>query len=694
MLEYNTLGEIMVECASAFDPPERLSVSEAAEKYVDLHNPPAYIGKYKNSTTPYMVEPMDLFTSRHHTGLIFCSSAQSAKTQGLILNTLAYTIKCNPIDVILYNPSQGAARDFSKRRVDRLHRHSKEIGAELLKGQHSDNTFDKYYKSGMMFTLSWPSVNEMSGKPVPVTMLTDYDRMPMDVDGEGSPFDLAKQRIKTFKSFGITVAESSPSKEVTDPKYKPDPAFPHQAPPCEGILALYNRGDRRRWYWPCPHCGHYFEGSFKNLEWDDAGDPGACAATVYMRCPKNACVIRQESRYDMNLLGRWLREGQTIDDKGVIHGEGLVSDIASFWLKGVAAAFSTWSDLVLKYLNAEREYMNTGSQDALKTTVNTDQGEPYIPRGLEGNRLAEDLQSLAGPLPEKMVPHDVRCLFATCDVQKNRWEVQVHGIRPGNPFDVVVVDRFAIFKSNRVDDQGDRLWVKPAEFVEDWDLLMTEVMDKTYPLEDGTGTMSIAMTVCDSGGREGVTSNAYLFYTKLKARGRADRFMLLKGDPKPNAPRVYVSFPDSQRKDRLAKARGEVPVLMVQSNMVKDMLNGMLPSPQQTGVLSADPDMDVGRIFFPDWLPASFFEELTVEVRTPKGWENKHGRRNESWDLLYYLLALCIHRRMEHIVWTDPPAWLKPWEENPFVEIAAKKAAVVNGARTQYSLSQLGEQLG
>ena len=26
-----------------------------------------------------------------------------------------------------------------------------------------------------------------------------------------------------------------------------------------GILSLYNRGDRRRWYWPCPHCGEYFQ---------------------------------------------------------------------------------------------------------------------------------------------------------------------------------------------------------------------------------------------------------------------------------------------------------------------------------------------------------------------------------------------------------------------------------------------------
>jgi phage terminase large subunit GpA-like protein len=516
----------------------------------------------------------------------------------------------------------------------------------------------------------------------------------MDVDGEGAPFDLAQQRIKTFRSFGITVAESSPSKEVLDPKWKPDPKSPHKAPPCEGILSLYNRGDRRRWFWPCPHCGHYFEGEFSLLQWDNAGDPNACAETVYMRCPKNACVIREESRYDMNLRGVWLREGQTIDDDGTVRGDGLTAEIASFWLKGVAAAFSTWSSLVLKYLTAEQEYVTTGSQEALKTTTNTDQGEPYIPRGMEGNRLAEDLQSLATALPERKVPEDVRCLFATCDVQKNRWEVQVHGIMPGNPFGVVVIDRFPIYKSNRKDEDGERLWVKPAEHVEDWDLLVTEVMDKTYELEDGSGRMSIAMTVCDSGGREGVTSNAYQFYGQLKRAGRADRFMLLKGDPSPNAPRVHVSFPDSRRKDRMAKARGEVRVLMINANLVKDMLNGMLPAPQETGIASADNPMDPGRIVFPDWLPASFFEELTVEFRGPKGWENKHGRRNESWDLLCYFLALCIHRRVEHVQWSDPPVWLKPWEENPLVETTAKKAGVANAPRTQYGLAQLGELLG
>jgi phage terminase large subunit GpA-like protein len=696
---YDNLGDIILDCASIFEPPERLTVADAAEKYVVLHNPPAYIGPYKNDETPYMREPMDMAISRDHNGLIFVSSAQSAKTQGLILNTLAYTIKCNPIDVILYNPSQAAARDFSKRRVDRLHRHSPFLKAELLPGQNKDNTFDKNYKSGMMFTLSWPSIVEMAGKPVPWTMLTDYDRMPMDVDGEGAPFFLAQKRTTTFRSFAMTIAESSPSKDILDPRWKPSKERPHEAPPCEGILALYNMGDRRRWYWPCPHCGEFFEGTFELLKWETMSDPALSAKTVYMVCPKNGCYIKQESRYDMNLRGVWLCEGEKIDKHGVRSGTPLVSATASYWLKGVAAAFTTWSTLVLKYINAEIDYQKTGSQDSLKVTVNTDQGEPYLPRGQETNRLAEDIQSHAIAIPERTVPEDVRCLFATCDVQKNRWEVQVHGIRPGNPYDIVVVDRFAIIKSNRLDDDNERLWVKPSAHPEDWDLLITEVMDRKYPLAGGNGEMGIAYTVCDSGGKEGVTTNAYLFYSKLRKIGRADRFMLLKGDPSPNAPRVRKSFPDSERKDRLAKARGEVPVLMINSNSVKDTLNGMLPANEETPARKVEGEyipagVSIGRIIFPDWLDTAFFEELTVETRTSKGWENKHSRRNESWDLLAYCIALCIHRRVEHVSWLSPPTWLAPWENNPFVKMTGKKAVVAQKSTSQYGLAQLGEALG
>lgn len=687
---YENLGQIILGAAEIFQPPERLTVSGAAEKYRYLHNPPAYIGPWKNDTTPYMVEPMDVFASRHHTGLCFVGPAQSAKTDALILNTLLYTIVCDPADYILYQTSQASARDFSKRRVDRLLRHSRAAGAQLIEGRHNDNTFDKFFKSGMIFTLSWPSINELSGRPVPRVALTDYDRMPMDVDGEGSPFDLAQKRATTFRSFGMTVVESSPGKEVLDAKWVP--ATPHEAPPCEGILAIYNRGDRRRWYWPCPHCGEFFEGDFHLLRWDDKGDIAQTAATTYMVCAKNGCVIRPDERYEMNRRGTWLREGETIDKNGNRGGNPITSEMASFWLKGVAAAFISWQTLVTKYLNAEAEFRRTGSQEVLKSTVNTDQGNPYIPRGLDSSRLPEDLKEQAVALPERQVTPEVRALFASVDVQKSRFEVQVHGIATGVPYKIVVIDRFQILKSNRFDEDGERHYVKPAAFPEDWDLLTEQVLQRRYPLSDGSGEMSIAMVFCDSGGKAGTTTNAYDYYRRIKKQGLSDRFLLVKGDPKPNAPRARVEYPDSGRKDRFAKARGEVPVLFINSNSVKDTLNGMLERNEEGDC----------RIIFPDWLgvPGTdqehFFDELTAEIRTFRGWENPHRRRNESWDLLCYHIAGCVYRRVESVDWASPPPWLEEWDKNPLVARRRKpdEPPIAGSAQTQYGLAELGKVLG
>src|SRR3546814_12495812 len=82
----------------------------------------------------------------------------------------------------------------------------------------------------------------MAGKPVGRVGITDYDRIPDDIAGDGNAFDLASKRTTTFGSFAMTLAESSPSREITDYKKV---VRGHAAPPPTGILALYNRGERR-----------------------------------------------------------------------------------------------------------------------------------------------------------------------------------------------------------------------------------------------------------------------------------------------------------------------------------------------------------------------------------------------------------------------------------------------------------------
>lgn len=631
-----------------------------------------------------MVEPMDELGARLFTSVIFVGPAQTGKTDALILNWLGHNIRSDAMDMCIYSPTTTMAKDFSIRRVDRFHRHSPDFGKYLLVGD-DDNIYDKQYTNGILLTLGWPTISQTAGRPMGRVAITDYDRMPDDIGGEGSMFDLASKRTTTFGSFAMTLAESSPSRPLEKPRWVRVSA--HEAPPCKGILALYNRGDRRRWYWPCPACEHYFVGAWEQLSYEQRDTPLATAETVKLVCPHCDFAIHPRQKKGMNAKGVWLKDGQKISPEGRITGRGVRSKTASFWLNGTAAAFQTWPELVLAYLNAEDEYTRTGGEEALTKFYNNDLGEPYIPKSVEIDRSPEALKERAEHWePEGSVPEHVRTLFAVVDVQQNMFVAHVLGLSPGDPYDLTVIDTLRIIKSRRKDADGDTEWIKPATFLEDWQLIHDELMIREYPLADGSGRMMrVKLVACDSGGKAGVTGNAYQFWRTMRDKGLAHRFHLLKGDPTPGIPRARIAFPDSSRKDRLAAARGDIPVLMLNSNLLKDALVGRL----QSNVPSA------GMYRYPDWMADAFFVELCAEKRTDKGWIALERRRNEAFDLGYYAIGVCVSTllRAEQIDWERPPSWAAEWDKNDLVRKPDQVERFAQAEQTGYDFGRFGKQL-
>ena len=136
---------------------------------------------------------------------------------------------------------------------------------------------------------------------------------------------------------------------------------------------------------------------------------------------------------------------------------------------------------------------------------------------------------------------------------------------------------------------------------------------------------------------------------------------MVKGDTGKNIPRIRLEYPDSQKKDKYNLARGDIPILMINSNMVKDQAAAMLNREESGGMIN-----------YPDWAPDWFYSQLTAEVRTAKGWENKRGRRNEAFDLLYYALAVGLSSRqlqpnIERMDWLNPPSWAAEWSHNDLI---------------------------
>jgi phage terminase large subunit GpA-like protein len=197
--------------------------------------------------------------------------------------------------------------------------------------------------------------------------------------------------------------------------------------------------------------------------------------------------------------------------------------------------------------------------------------------------------------------------------------------------------------------------------------------------------MSIRLTVCDSAGRAGSTTNAYNYYRKLKADGDAGRFHLVKGDPLPSRPRTQITYPDANKRDKLSAARGDVPVMLLNSNALKDALVGRL----ENNVPGR------GMFTYPTWLPDWWYAEMCAEIRTDKGWEPTNYRRNEGFDLSYYAIGACVSVliRAEGIDWKNPPGWAKPWDNNDLVIKPKQSEPFANPAETSYDFAALGKVL-
>ncbi|HAM6238169.1 TPA: phage terminase large subunit family protein [Escherichia coli] len=650
MLNQETAKAARTDSGYILRAPRRMRVADAVAQYMRVPMGAGNSVPWDPLVAPYVIEPMNCLASREYDAVIFVGPARTGKTIGLIDGWVIYNVICDPADMLIIQMTEEKAREHSKKRLARTFRVSPEVVSRLSPNKNDNNVYDRTFLAGNYLKIGWPSVNIMSSSDYKCVALTDYDRFPEDIDGEGDAFSLASKRTTTFMSSGMTLVESSPGRDVKDVKWRR--TSPHEAPPTTGILSLYNRGDRRRWYWPCPHCGEYFQPCGDVVAgFRDIADPVLASEAAYIQCPSCSGRIMPEQKRELNGRGVWLRDGESINADGSRYGDPRRSRIASFWMEGPAAAYQTLSQLVYKLLTAEQEYETTGSEETLKTVINTDWGLPYLPRASMEQRKSELLEQRAEPVLSRSVPDGVNFLVATVDVQAGRhrrFVVQVTGY--GSRGERWIIDRYNITQSLRGDSDGESQRIDPASYPEDWDVLLTDVFHKSWPLASNPSQqMRLMAMAVDSGGEDGVTDNAYKFWRRCRRDGLGKRIYLFKGDSIRRAKLITRTFPDNTgRTGRRAQAAGDVPLWLLQTDALKDRVNNALwrdsPGP--------------GYVHFPDWLGSWFYDELTYEERSSDGKWSKPGRgANEAFDLMEYAEALVILHGYEKIRWPDAPEW-------------------------------------
>lgn len=666
MSGYADAAEIVRSVAELLRPPERLSVSEGAANTLRIETPGGYCGPLDFGAIQYMREPLDSTGSRNAEAVIFCGPAQAGKTFALVGGRIAFATRYDPADQMVVQMSQDTARDWSRKELDRWIRASPEMSKRMSRRPRDDNTYDKFWSDGSVLKIAWPSVTQLSSKSVRDVIFTDYDRMPDDVDGEGSAFGLGLKRTTVWMSRGITIAEASPGRDVArkDCDWTRQPGS-NAPPPVTGILGLYGQGTRCRYWWPCPHCGEYFEaepgvGLFRVPSLDELKTRLRSYSISHVVgehcciwCPNCGSMIEQDAKRRMLQSGAWLAEGESITPAGVISGPGLRSSYASYWLGGVAAAFQSWPKLVDKYIKAVAVWAESGDTGPLKNTVNVDQAAPFFPPMPKRQQSDQQLIGSAESWERGSVPAGVRFVICSADVQINRFVCQCTGFGwVDGRLEWWLLDRWEILESNRGDS------VRPHVYQEDWQLLTEAVLSRRYSTPGG-GSLGILCAVVDSGGAKdeetetSVTMHAYGWWREMQRRGMAGRFGLVKGSNNNNAPRAELRYPDTAKKG--GPSTGDVPVLMINTMQLKDAVSGSLERSTEGN----------GAAHLPDWLDRSVYAELVAEIRTAKGWMRPGRVAQEAFDLTVYALAKAVILGADTPrFWAQPPAWALPMDRN------------------------------
>ena len=558
-------------------PDPDLTVSEWADKYRMLSNKAsAEPGPWRTDRTPYLREIMDCMSSSSPMQkVVFMAGAQLGKTEG-INNVVGYMIAHAPGPAMFVQPTIEMAKRLSKQRLDSLIHETPCLADKVApaRSRDSGNTmFSKEYPGGILLLTGANSATGLRSAPCRWILLDEVDAFPHDVDGEGDPCALAERRASTFSRRKIILTSTPTVKDMSR------------------IETEYLASDQRRYFVPCPHCGHMQHLQWKNVQWRD-GDP----KTATYVCESCGTHIEEHYKSEMLRKGEW-RATATGEDKRTagFHLSSLYSPLG----------WKSWEEIVGEFLRAKND------APLLKTFVNTVLGETWEEEA--GAKLGADgLRERAEFYPSNEAPDAASLVTAGVDVQDNRVAIGLYAWGQGE--ECWLMWHGEIYG----DPAGKKLW----EQVDD-------VVFRAYKRANGDAVKVSAIGV-DSGGH--FTSEVYTYARERRNRG----VFALKGQSQRNKPPISKSSKvDINYKGQVLKNSAEV--FPVGVDTIKTTLFGRLKHNEH----------GAGYIHFHNEAGQEYFKQLTSErqvVRYVKGfavreWKKKAGDRNEALDCFVYSYA-------------------------------------------------------
>ncbi len=172
----------------------------------------------------------------------------------LLENITGFKAHLDPCPLLLVQPKDDAAQQFSKERITPLIK-ATPVLREIIgtsKTRNSEETLlFKSFPGGFLALAGAGSPDNLARRPVSVVMYDEVDKYP--ITREGDPIALGDERMATFPT-SLSVRVCSPTIEGES-----------------RIEASFLSGDQRRASMECPHCQHrMFPDFFAHVHWDKA----------------------------------------------------------------------------------------------------------------------------------------------------------------------------------------------------------------------------------------------------------------------------------------------------------------------------------------------------------------------------------------------------------------------------------------
>ncbi|HPS59349.1 MAG TPA: phage terminase large subunit family protein [Spirochaetota bacterium] len=555
--------------------------------------------KFQLNRAPYMIEPLQCMSPESNIQEVRLQwPAQVGKSTVGEIVILYYTAVL-PSEIMYVSSNELQAEKFMRRRIEPAARAQGIIFRSQSDNKGSRQTgstaYAKEFPGGNIDAVSALSASSLASSTKRVIIADEVSRYKAELS-EGSTWDIMHARSQQWGAEKKVLAISTPVLSGS----------------CL-IEQLYDEGDCRQFFVPCPFCGHmqlldFFQGRGYGLHWETVKGK-IDKKTIGVLCEKCGKKIPEKYKHVMLNGGEWRASVTAINEH-----------TASFHINGLYSPFLSWDEMAAAHASAEE------NPTKRQSFINLKMGLPFKETGARP-KVEKLINNNKGFYKSGTVPKNIVYLTIGCDVQRGsttdpekpaRIEMTVAGIGTGHRTSII---EHRVFKG-AIDDPYSGAFEALQEYANSTGFLYERIEDKRK--------FQPSIILIDSG--DGVYYDAvYRFCQGWRNTFPSKGFTLLKKRKHEDKDELSAS---NFKRYRLAKMNDDTQLMEVSTHHYKNFIYTNLNIERVPG-----DEQKFGFIEFPADVTDNYLNQVIAEERLADGSFQSKGRAVEALDCLVLCLA-------------------------------------------------------